>query len=142
MFLKNHAKSSKNWGGFWRLIFKKSCSKNYEEKIKRNLVLRDFQKIMLKKIPIKNKKKCRFATKAQKLLKIKSKRASELRKSPSKPGNSSKPSKASKPRISCFLQKQTKNKKNKKKCLFATKKAQMLLKIENKRMNEPPKSIN
>ena len=81
VFFKNHAQSSKNCDGFWRLIFKNSCSKNYEEKIKRNLVLRDFQKNMLKKIQIKNKKKCRFATKAQKLLKIKSKRASELRKS-------------------------------------------------------------
>ena len=87
--------------------------KKLKEKIKRNIVLRDFQKIIPKKITIKNKKKCRFATKAQKLLKIKSKRASELRKSPSKPGNSSKPSKASKPRISCFFQKQ-KNKKQEK----------------------------
>ena len=88
--------------------------KKLKEKIKRNIVLRDFQKIIPKKITIKNKKKCRFATKAQKLLKIKSKRANELRKSPSKPGNSSKPSKASKPRISCFFQKKIMLKKKEK----------------------------
>ena len=63
------SRTSSFFGGFCHKVSQKSCSKNYEEKIKRNLVLRDFQKIMLKKIPIKNKKKCRFATKAQKLLK-------------------------------------------------------------------------
>ena len=95
---------------------------------------------MLKKIRTKNKKKCRFARKAQKLLEIKSKRASELHKSPSKPSSSSKPSKASKLRNFCFFKNPCLQKNKNKKCLFA--KSLEVAQIEKMRMNDPRKSTN
>ena len=92
---------------------------------------------MLKKIRTKNKKKYRFATKAQKLLKIKSKRASELCKSSS----SSKPSKVSKLRNFCFFKKPSLQKPRKIKNVILQKSLKVA-KIEKKRINDPCKSTN